>query len=156
MLQPTDVQLGQQHSFAVCCYLQSARRQQISAGCRELVTPAYGLLARAMFQSIERLASTDSKHGDRLRLESYAYFVTAISEKGSTVPVLRWHVQQAAAGKQRSRLCITIKRSQKCSKGSMTFSRLLFGSTCWNTLMSRGNVLKRLLLHRDVAQVYCT
>ena len=66
------------------------------------MTPAYGLLARAMFQSIERLAATDSKHGDRLRLENYAYFVTAISDRAGTVPVLQWHVRQAAAAKQRA------------------------------------------------------
>ena len=66
------------------------------------MTPAYGLLARAMFLCIERLAGTDSKHGDRLRLESYAYFVTAISDKAGAVPVLQWHVRQAAAAKQRA------------------------------------------------------
>ena len=66
------------------------------------MTPAYGLLARAMFLCIERLAGTDSKHGDRLRLESYAYFVTAISDKAGGVPVLQWHVRQAAAAKQRA------------------------------------------------------
>lgn len=55
-----------------------------------------------MFQSIERLAATDSKHGDRLRLENYAYFVTAISDRAGTVPVLQWHVRQAAAAKQRA------------------------------------------------------
>ncbi len=70
--------------------------------CREVVNPGYALLARAMFQTLERLAATDTKHGDRLRLESYAYFVTAISEAGQAVPVLQWHVRQAAAAKQRA------------------------------------------------------
>ncbi|DBA75637.1 TPA: hypothetical protein ACH3X2_009071 [Trebouxia sp. C0005] len=69
---------------------------------REVVNPGYALLARAMFQTLERLAGTDMKHGDRLRLESYAYFVTAISEAGQAVPVLQWHVRQAAAAKQRA------------------------------------------------------
>ncbi|KAL0020987.1 hypothetical protein WJX77_003610 [Trebouxia sp. C0004] len=69
---------------------------------REVVNPGYALLARAMFQTLERLAATDMKHGDRLRLESYAYFVTAISEAGQAVPVLQWHVRQAAAAKQRA------------------------------------------------------
>ena len=55
-----------------------------------------------MFQSIERLAATDSKHGDRLRLENYAYFVTAIADKASTAAVLQWHVRQAAAAKQQA------------------------------------------------------
>ncbi len=55
-----------------------------------------------MFQTLERLAATDTKHGDRLRLESYAYFVTAISEAGQAVPVLQWHVRQAAAAKRRA------------------------------------------------------
>lgn len=71
-------------------------------GCREIVTPAYGLLARAIFQAIERFAATDSKHGDRLRLENYAYFVTAIQDRADNVPVLQWHVRQAAAAKQRA------------------------------------------------------
>lgn len=66
------------------------------------MNPGYALLARAMFQTLERLAATDVKHGDRLRLESYAYFVTAISEAGQAVPVLQWHVRQAAAAKQRA------------------------------------------------------
>ena len=66
------------------------------------MNPGYALLARAMFQTLERLAATDTKHGDRLRLESYAYFVTAISEAGQAVPVLQWHVRQAAAAKQRA------------------------------------------------------
>ncbi|DBB03251.1 TPA: hypothetical protein ACH3X3_010647 [Trebouxia sp. C0006] len=69
---------------------------------REVVNPSYALLARAMFQTLERLAATDTKHGDRLRLESYAYFVTAISEAGQAVPVLQWHVHQAASAKQRA------------------------------------------------------
>lgn len=55
-----------------------------------------------MFETIERLAGTDSKHGDRLRLESYAYFVTALSDRTDAVPVLHWHVRQAAAAKQRA------------------------------------------------------
>ena len=55
-----------------------------------------------MFQSVERLAGTDVKHGDRLRLESYAYFVGGMSEAGQAVPVLQWHVRQAAAAKQRA------------------------------------------------------
>ncbi len=66
------------------------------------MNPSYALLARAMFQTLERLAATDTKHGDRLRLESYAYFVTAISEAGQAVPVLQWHVHQAASAKQRA------------------------------------------------------
>ncbi len=66
------------------------------------MNPGYALLARAMFQTLERLAATDTKHGDRLRLESYAYFVTAVSEAGQAVPVLQWHVRQAAAAKQRA------------------------------------------------------
>ncbi len=69
---------------------------------REVVNPAYALLVRAMFQTTERLAATDTKHGDRLRLESYAYFVTAISDGGQAAPVLQWHVRQAAAAKQRA------------------------------------------------------
>ena len=69
---------------------------------REMVNPCYALLARAMFQTVERLAATDVKHGDRLRLESYAYFVGAMSEAGQAVPVLQWHVRQAAAAKQRA------------------------------------------------------
>lgn len=70
--------------------------------CREVVNPAYALLARAIFQTVERLAATDLKHGDRLRLESYAYFVGALSGEGQGVPVLQWHVRQAAAAKLRA------------------------------------------------------
>ena len=55
-----------------------------------------------MFQSIERLASTDAKHGDRLRLESYAYFVTNMSEPAQAEPVLSLHVRQASAAKQKA------------------------------------------------------
>lgn len=64
--------------------------------------PSYALLIRAMFQSIERLASTDAKHGDRLRLESYAFFVVNVSEAAQSEPVLMTHVRQAAAAKQRA------------------------------------------------------
>ena len=70
--------------------------------CREVVNPAYALLGRAMFQTVERLAATNTKHGDRLRLESYTYFASAISDVGQAVPVLQWHVRQAAAAKQRA------------------------------------------------------
>ena len=69
---------------------------------REVVNPGYALLARAMFQTVERLAATDSKHGDRLRLESYAYFVSALTDISQAVPVLQWHVRQAAAAKHRA------------------------------------------------------
>ena len=70
--------------------------------CRDVVRPSYNLLVRAMFQTIERLASTDAKHGDRLRLESYAYFVTNIAEPAGAEPVLSLHVRQALAAKQKA------------------------------------------------------
>ena len=82
--------------------LYTVKRGQCLEWCREVVNPAYALLARAMFQTVERLAATDLKHGDRLRLESYAYFVTALSDEGQGVPVLQWHVRQAAAAKLRA------------------------------------------------------
>jgi hypothetical protein len=64
-----------------------------------VVKPGYALLAGAMFQTLKRLAATDTNHGDRLRLESYTYFVTTISDAGQAMP---WHVLQAAAAKQRA------------------------------------------------------
>lgn len=67
-----------------------------------MVKPGYALLAGAMFQTLKRLAATDTNHGDRLRLESYTYFVTTISDAGQAMPVLQWHVLQAAAAKQRA------------------------------------------------------
>lgn len=55
-----------------------------------------------MFTSIERLASTDAKHGDRLRLESYAFFVSSVADAAQAEPVLMAHIRQATAAKQRS------------------------------------------------------
>ena len=67
-----------------------------------MVKPSYALLIRAMFQSIERLASTDAKHGDRLRLESYSFFVSNVSQAAQAEPVLLTYVRQATAAKQRA------------------------------------------------------
>ena len=59
-----------------------------SSGCREAVTPAYFKLVQAMFATLERVAASDPKHGDRLRLESYAYFVRALDPLASQVNLL--------------------------------------------------------------------
>ena len=60
-------------------------------GCREAVTPAYFKLVQAMFTTLERVAASDPKHGDRLRLESYAYFVRALDQLASQVgPSFVW------------------------------------------------------------------
>ena len=115
--------------------------------CREVVTPAYGLLARAIFQSIERLAATDSKHGDRLRLESYAYFVTVISDRSDGVAVLQWHVRQATAAKQRAMQAYV---QQQLEHGKfwklIEFSMVRFCKACLVSQL-RGISVCMLLLH---------
>ncbi len=52
------------------------------------MTPAYFKLVQAMFATLERVAASDPKHGDRLRLESYAYFVRALDPLASQVSLL--------------------------------------------------------------------
>ena len=96
---------------------------------RDLVRPSYALLVRAMFQSIERLASTDAKHGDRLRLESYAFFVSNVSEAAQAEPVLMTHVRQAAAAKQRA---MQLYVQQQLEHGK--FWKLMeFSTVCYGT-----------------------
>eukprot|EP00891_Asterochloris_glomerata_P003138 jgi/Astpho2/3138/Aster-03421 len=65
---------------------------------REAVTPAYFKLVQAMFATLERVAASDPKHGDRLRLESYAYFVRALDPLASqTAGIQQFHAQAQVA-----------------------------------------------------------
>lgn len=41
---------------------------------RKEVDLAYMRIVASMFSTVERIAATDVKHGDRLRLENYSYF----------------------------------------------------------------------------------
>ena len=61
--------------------------------CREAVTPAYFKLVQAMFATLERVAASDAKHGDRLRLESYAYFVRALDQLASQASPSVWFLR---------------------------------------------------------------
>ena len=64
------------------------------------MTPAYFKLVQAMLATLERVAASDPKHGDRLRLESYAYFVQALDQLASQVSLCVWalRVWCSAAG----------------------------------------------------------
>ncbi|KAK9813236.1 hypothetical protein WJX72_011232 [[Myrmecia] bisecta] len=72
------------------------------ASVRDAVDPAHAVVVRAIFAGIERVAGADLKHGDRLRLENYAYFEDSMRQVASRVPVLDWFVRQAQEAKERA------------------------------------------------------
>lgn len=45
---------------------------------RAEVNNVYASLVSKMFASLERLAAGDAKHGERLRLENYAFFLESV------------------------------------------------------------------------------
>lgn len=45
---------------------------------RQVADAAYAVLVRAMFTQLERAATPDVKHGDRLRLENYSLLETEL------------------------------------------------------------------------------
>lgn len=49
-----------------------------SSPVRKEVDLAYQRFVSSIFQTLERIAGLDSKHGDRLRLENYSYFEEAV------------------------------------------------------------------------------
>ena len=55
---------------------------------RQEVDLAYMRLVESMFRSIESLARSDEKHGDRLRLENYSYFDKSVGPLARHVVVL--------------------------------------------------------------------
>ncbi|EFJ51143.1 hypothetical protein VOLCADRAFT_120498 [Volvox carteri f. nagariensis] len=77
----------------------SRRRQllQTAAGwqVRQEVDAIYAKLVGLMFASLERIAAADSKHGDRLRAENYAYFVEAVRPLVRHVAALEPYMVQA-------------------------------------------------------------
>lgn len=75
------------------------RPQGESTCCRDLTDPVYAILTRAIFSSIERIAATDSKHGDRLRLENYVMYETLMRNFAPQNPVLAYFVAAAASSK---------------------------------------------------------
>ena len=83
----------------VCANRKAAARRY---ACRDLADPLYAILTRAMFQSIERISSADTKHGERLRLENYIFFQTALKGQADRNPVLAYFVRLAEENKQHS------------------------------------------------------
>ena len=69
---------------------------------RDLADPLYAILTRAMFASLERISATDTKHGERLRLENYIFFQTALRGQAERNPVLAYFVGLAEENKQHS------------------------------------------------------
>ena len=60
----------------------------VSGPVRKEVDLAYMRLVESMFRSIESLAYSDEKHGDRLRLENYSYFEKSVGPLTRHVAVL--------------------------------------------------------------------
>lgn len=61
---------------------------------RKEVDLAYGRIVESMFESINSLALSDSKHGDRLRLENYSYFDTSVVPLSGHVAVLEKYCKE--------------------------------------------------------------
>ena len=96
-----------------------------------MTRPSYALLIRAIFQSIERLAATDAKHGDRLRLESYTFFVSNLSEASQADAVLKTHVRQALAAKQRA-MHVYVQQQLEHGKLWKLMEFSMVGPTLWH------------------------
>lgn len=62
---------------------------------REVADAAYARLVAAMCAQLERTAAADAKHGERLRLENYAFLADALRPLAARVPVLGRFAAQA-------------------------------------------------------------
>lgn len=67
---------------------------------RDIIDPAYAILTKVIFASIERIAGADPKHGERLRLENYLLYNFVIGKFAAKNPVLDYFVQMAGASKE--------------------------------------------------------
>lgn len=67
----------------------------VSGPVRKEVDLAYMRLVESMFRSIESLAHSDEKHGDRLRLENYSYFDKSVGPLARHVAVLNRYSNDA-------------------------------------------------------------
>lgn len=62
---------------------------------REVADAAYAQLVAAMCAQLERIAGADPKHGERLRLENYAFLADALRPLAAAVPVLGRYAARA-------------------------------------------------------------
>ena len=67
----------------------------VSGPVRKEVDLAYMRIVESMFRSIESLANSDEKHGDRLRLENYSYFEMSVGPLARHVPALTRYCNDA-------------------------------------------------------------
>jgi len=88
--------------FAGTCGTSAAEHYQL----RSSVDGAYQRIVSAMVSSIERLAESDSKYGNKLRLENYAAILTTISRHAKRAPILN-HFQDFLVQKRESALQVS-------------------------------------------------
>ena len=78
-------QLAVESIFSSTCTRQQHR--PVPRG-REVADAAYAQLVAAMCAQLERTAAADPKHGERLRLENYAFLADVLRPLAARVPVL--------------------------------------------------------------------
>eukprot|EP00798_Chlamydomonas_sp_ICE-L_P020458 gene20458-27247_t len=80
------------------------RRERIKTSTiwqsHEAVDELYRQLVGQMFSSLEEMAAVDVKHGERLRVENYTYFVESVRPLVQHVEVLEPYMAQAEARQQ--------------------------------------------------------
>lgn len=60
-----------------------------------MVDPAYAMLSRAMFSTVDEIGLRDSKHGERVKMENYLAFADVLSHHAEENTILDYFVRDA-------------------------------------------------------------